>query len=542
MKRTAETLLMMFFPLAILAQSTTGNLEGWIFDASGAAIVGANVIATSPDLQGVRGISTDERGFFRLLALPSGKYTVKVRHLSYQPASFENVQIWLGKTTTLPEVKLQQASVEMAEVVVSGERPLVDPSSATSGANLLLQKFEVLPLGRDYRSITSILPHANQSYYGDDVNIAGATGSENRYFIDGHDVTNRYNGAGGTNLPYNFIREVEVKTSGYEPEYRGSLGGIVNVVTYSGGNDFSGQAFGFFTNSDFGGQQRLAANEAPKGAFSQYDFGAAVGGPIVNDRLWFFGAFDPSYRNEDIRIPGLGYYPDQSKALIFAGKLSWKVSDALDISATVLGDPTTGKAVGGAWFWGHYTPSSAANADAYLVDVTSGGYSAQIEARHMTNQNLMFEGSLSWTTRRQRYLPSTETGSAEPYFYDAVTGMASGGTGEHVDLKTSIPDAKLSGTALFGHHTLKAGIEYLQSRIDNINTYVRVNKYNDTDYVAAHFDLSGKAWDDMPCAYVQDSWAISRNLRVVGGLRWDGLFVTASNGQLVSRAVRQFQP
>jgi hypothetical protein len=542
MKSTASFLLLVFAPLTVLAQSTTGNLEGWIRDASGSAIVGANITVTSPDLQGVRGTSTDERGFFRLLALPSGKYTVRLLHVSYQPAVFEKVQIWLGKTTTLPEVKLEQGSIEIGEVVVSGERRLLDPTSATSGANLTLEKFEVLPLDRNYRSIASLVPGADQSFYGDEINIAGATGAENRYFIDGHDVTNWYSGVGGTNLPYNFIREVEVKTGGYEPEYRSSLGGTLNVVTYSGGNEFSGQAFGFFTNSDFSGEPQLAANQPPNGAFSQYDYGVAVGGPIVKDKLWFFAAIDPSHRDEDKRVPGLGYYPAEAQALTFAGKLSWKASEELDITATVLGDPTTEKSVGGPWFWGHYSPSSALNPDPFLVDVTRGGYSAQIDLRDVASPSLILQGSLAWTTWRQQYLPSTERGAEEPYFYDGVTGSASGGTGEHVDITTSIPEVTFSSTALFGNHTVKAGLEYRRPLVDNINTFVRIEKFDDTTYTRYQFDLSGKAWNHVLSAFVQDSWTIDRHLRVVGGLRWDGEYVMASNGEPVIHILRQFQP
>lgn len=542
MKSTTSLLLLLFAPLSVLAQSTTGNLEGWIRDAGGSAIVGTNVTVTSPDLQGVRGISTDDRGFFRLLALPSGMYLVKLQHVSYQPATYENIHIWLGKTTTLPEVRLQQSNVEMAEVVVSGERPLLDPTSATSGANLSIEKIDVLPLDRNYRGIASIVPGANQSYYGDEVNIAGATGAENRYFIDGHDVTDWYNGVGGTNLPYNFVHEVEVKTGGYEPEYKSSLGGTINVVTHSGGNDFSGQAFGFFTNSNFAGQHLLAANEPPKGTFSQYDFGLAVGGPILRDRLWFFTAFNPSYRNDEARIPGLGYFPDELRALTFAGKLSWKASDELDITATLLGDPSTEKAVGSAWFWGHYSPLSAAYADPFLVDVTRGGYSAQIEVRDVVSPSLILQGSLSWTTRRLRYLPSTDRGAAEPYFYDGVTGTASGGTGEHVDIKTSIPVVKFSSTALFGDHAIKAGIGYQRPLIDNINTLFSIRKRSDTDYRVSRFDLSGKAWVHTLSAFLQDTWMITRDLRIAGGLRWDGEFVVASNGELKMRLLRQFQP
>jgi hypothetical protein len=541
MKRTAAVLLTLFSPLTVLSQSTTGNLEGWVLDTTGVAITGAGIAVTSPDLQGIRGISTDERGFFRLLALPSGKYTVKIRHVSYQPATFENVQIWLGKTTTLPAVRLQQTSVEMAEVIVSGERPLLDPTSTTSGANLPIEKFDVLPLDRNYRSIASILPNANQSYYGDGVNIAGATGVENRYFINGNDVTDEFNGVGGTNLPYNFIREIEVKTGGFEPEFKSSLGGVINVITYSGGNDFSGQVFGFTTNSTFAGEQRLAPSQAPKGSFAQYDFGLAVGGPIVRDQLWFFCAYDPSYRNEDVRIPGLGYYPDQIKTQTFAGKLTWRATDAFDMTATFLGDPSTRKAVN-AGFWNHHLGLGAGNADPFLEDITTGGYNVQIEAKHVASQSLLLQGSVSWTTSDRKYMPSTAQGAGQPYFYDGVTGIASGGTGERVDIRTTILGAKFSGTALFNDHVVKVGGEFREVLLDNINTYSRILKNSDTDYAVLDINQSGKIRNHVPSIYVQDSWSVSNSLRVTGGLRWDALFLIASNGNLATRVLPPIQP
>jgi hypothetical protein len=479
MKRSAALFLLLIVPFAAFSQSTTGNLEGWVVDSTGAAIPGASITVVSPDLQGMRGISTDEQGFFRLLALPSGKYKVKVQHISYQPVAFENVQIQLGKTTAIPAMKMQQTSVEMAEVVVSGQRPLVDPATATSGVNLSHENFELLPIDRNYRSIASVAPHANQSYYGDEVNIAGATGVENRYFVNGNDVTDMSNGMGGTNLPYNFIREIEVKTGGFEPEYKSSLGGIINVITYSGGNDFSGQVFGFYTGSNFGGKQRLAPTDPPRGSLTQYDFGVALGGPIEKDRLWFFAAFNPSYRNRDVEIPGLGTFPDRLNSQTFAGKLSWKASDVLDIDATILGDPTTNKSVNGG------SPPAilnALNADPFLSDVSSGGYNVLIDARDVAIKNLILQSSLSWTRRIEKSVPSTGRGAAELYYSDNVTGTVSGGTGWTSDATTSILGAKFSGTAMVGDHAVKAGIEYREIAFDDFSDHTILYKNADTSF------------------------------------------------------------
>ena len=89
----------------------------------------------------------------------------------------------------------------------------------------------------------SLLPQSNLSYYGDGVNIGGATGFENKYFVDGVEVTDPLLGVSSTYLPYNFIKEVEVKAGGYEAEFQSALGGVINVVTNSGTNQFHGSVF-----------------------------------------------------------------------------------------------------------------------------------------------------------------------------------------------------------------------------------------------------------------------------------------------------------
>ena len=539
MIRSAVAVLLFHIPRVLFAQVTTGNIEGRVTDTTGAAIIGANVTLSSPDLQGVRGISTGEQGFFRLVGLPIGKYSVTVQHVSYRPVTLENVQIRLDKTTALPDLIIQQSTVALPDVIISGQRPLLDPSTATSGANLPHENFDVLPIDRNYRNIVSLAPHANQSYYGDEANLAGATGTESRYFVNGNDVTDMTNGMGGTNLPYNFIRELEVKTGGYEPEYRSSLGGIINVVTYSGGNEFSGQVFGFYTNSNLGGKERQAPTDPPKGSFTQYDFGLALGGPILKDGLWFYAALNPSSRTEDIEIPGLGKYPDQLRTQTFAGKLSWRASDVFDLSATVVGDPTTEKAVNrGA----SPAVSSAATADPFLETISSGGYNVLVDARDVASENLVLQGSLSWATRKQKYEPSSGILPPEQKYFDYVTQTASGGTGIYRDDQTSILGAKVSAIAMVGDHAVKAGMEYREIVLDTRYTNDFLFKTSDTSFAHHTEGSSGTIRNRVPSLFIQDSWSVNRYLRIAGGLRWDGLFIIASNGELATRILRQYQP
>ena len=144
----------------------------------------------------------------------------------------------LGRTTAIPAVQLAAPGSLVEHVKVVGKAPPIDPTSTTTGGNVSAALFSNLPVQRDYQSVATLLPNVSASYLGDPVNFGGATGFENRYFVDGIDVTDPSRGRGGTVLPPDFIQEVEVKTGGYEAEYRSALGGMVNVVTPSGRIDF----------------------------------------------------------------------------------------------------------------------------------------------------------------------------------------------------------------------------------------------------------------------------------------------------------------
>jgi carboxypeptidase family protein len=524
----------------IRAQEVTGNLEGRVLDSKGTPISGVTASVTGASLQGERGISSDNDGFFRLLSLPSGRYTLQLRHLAFLPKAIHDVRIRLGTTTTVGDAVLEESTVDMPEVVISGHRPLLDPLSTTSGANLDRQEFEVLPMERNYRSIATILPHANQSYFGDEVNIAGSSGLENRYFVNGNEVTDAMQGLGGINLPYNFIREIEVKTGGYEPEYKSSLGGILNVVTYSGGNDFSGQVFGFFTNNNFGGEQRLASTEPPKGAFAQYDIGFTLGGPILRDELWFFGAYSPLSRNEDIKLPGLSFYPDEQRTHSFAGKLTWKAADALDISATLLGDPTTRNVVGAGFGVG--TVLNMVNPDPFLYLHTTGGYGVFIDAQHRTGKNLYLQGSLSFIDGQNKSEPRTEAGK-EPFYLDYATSTASGGFGGFWNTTNTVIEGRLSATLISDQHEIKTGVAYREVAAKSEGQIYDIFKFDDATYLSLlNIAGGGTIKNRVPSAFIQDVWSLSRSLRITGGLRWDGLFIIAPNGQLTSRVLGQHQP
>lgn len=328
------------------AQETTGQLQGRVLDPDDLPIPYVNVLVTGPALQGARGCLGAQNGSFIFLALPVGTYRLQISHVAYEGATIENVRIQLGQTTSLTDVQLRMKTLETETIVVVGKAPLLDLTSTEGGGVLNTRSYEALPFARDYRSIAVLLPQANTSFLGDETNYVGGTGLDNCYFIDGIDVTDPYLGITGTRLPYNFVEEVEVRTGGYEAEYRSSLGGIVNAVTYSGSNRMTGQAFGFFVNNRFTGDTRQSFADPSKGGFAYYDVGFGLGGPIKKDALWYYAAYNPTFAREEVEVSSHGLHDDETTTHSFAGKLTWRSSPRNTLVLTLLGDPTKRFAVG----------------------------------------------------------------------------------------------------------------------------------------------------------------------------------------------------
>jgi hypothetical protein len=542
-KALIVTLIVLFCTTNLSAQEITGKIEGRILDDVGNAVAFANVVVSGPSLQGNRGVMSTVDGDFGLFRLPAGPYSITISHVSYQTLVIENVIVYLGTTTALNDIGLKTKVYETPEVIVSARRPLVDATSTAIGANLLKEDIEALPLERDYRKVTTLLPQSNQSFFGDEVNFSGATGLENRYFIDGVDVTDPYRGVTGTSLPYNFIKETEVRSGGYEAEYRSSLGGVVNAVSYSGSDEFHGQLFGFFANNNFAGDPRFGSLEPRTGDFAQYDVGFGVQGPIKKEKLWFYAAYNPRYQTEDVEVPGTDYYTDESLSHIFAGKLTWKASEKSNVALTVFGDPGSRESVGETFFMvSPGTPVTFENADPVLGDQKTGGINAALSGNYFVNDNLILDASLSVISRQDYLQPLTERGREQARFIDLETGTVSDGFASRVDNKSLQVTAEASGTVILGDHMLKAGAAYRDNKLDIDFKHYEISRVSDTFYSDIQWLIDGTVHNRIPSVFVQDSWRIHDRLRLNAGIRWDKEFLVGSDGKVAQEINSEFQP
>src|SRR5215470_16329740 len=231
--------LLLFLAPGLVAQ-TTGSIEGTVTDQNGGLLPGVTVEATSPNLQGSRTATTGPDGRFRFAGVPPGAYKVTA-NLSGFGAVQKNATVTLDSTATV-NMQMQLATKE--SVTVSGEAPLVDTTSTTTGSNYSAKVIEKLPVSRNYADIIRSNPGVN-----------GATSVENQYIIDGVNTTNVIKGFQGKAINTEFIQEVEVKTGGYQAEYGRALGGVINVITKSGGNEFHGDAFGYYDSQGMKAKQ-----------------------------------------------------------------------------------------------------------------------------------------------------------------------------------------------------------------------------------------------------------------------------------------------
>ncbi len=521
------------------SQDITGSLTGQVSNTLGAAVTGVNISVQSDNLQGIKGTATDKNGFFRIIKLPPGIYKIRLSSVGFREVLIEDVQIILGKTTNLGEIKLKEEAVTLPEINVSGKRSVIDPVSTSYGGNINSKSFEQLPVDRNYVNIATLLPQANTSYYGDQPNIGGATGFENKYFVDGVEVTDPLAGRDGTKLPYNFIQEIEVKTGGYDVDNRSSLGGLINVVTYSGSNEFHGNVFGFYTSNKLAENQKYGSLDINQGDFSNYDFGFGVGGPIILDNLWFYAAYNPTFNNRHVEVPSFGTYVDKTLTNSLAGKLSWRALDNLNFIFTITGDPTQQDAVGRNV---NVPPPTLNNPDPYLQNIVGGGINYSLNGNYTIGENISVQGLVARVDRHDTGEGATERGRNEIFFIDDLNKVWSGGIGSSWDSFRHSNFGRVSTNILWGDHTLNVGVAYKTNAVNNIYDYHSIERYDSTYYGESIGKGFGEVSNRIPSVYIQDSWRIFPRLNVTAGIRWDGYSIIGSNGEVAQTVKSPLQP
>jgi len=330
------------------SQETTGGLQGTVKDPSGAVIPDASVTVTTPTLVGYKEVVSNSAGYYRFSNLPPGSYVVEAKAANFETFKRSGLIIEVGHLPTL-DITLKVGSNVTVVEVNADQAPQIDTTTVTTTTNITTDVIDYVPRGRSFQSVIQFAPAAsNEPLMGNQTtngsgsvspgngsnggaygySIAGGSDSENSYLVEGQETANIIGGYSHTNVPFDFIDEVEIKSSGVAAEYGGALGGVVNVVMKKGTAHYHGSLFSQYesqaldagpsANNIYDNNSSPSPNNwsgyiptysgvtdaAPQGYQYVEDHhsdvipGFLIGGPVLpfgsmRDRLFFIAGFDP---------------------------------------------------------------------------------------------------------------------------------------------------------------------------------------------------------------------------------------------------------
>jgi hypothetical protein len=537
-------------------ETTTGSITGQVVDDQGAAVPGATITITSD--RGSQSLVSDQDGRYFAPYLIPGLYSVRVELTGFSPVERRDVDVRLGQRSGLDFALKLGGLNETIEVV--GTAPVVDTASTTAGGVLDSSELGRLPVGRNFTQTLYLVPGVSDSSGVGQANpsISGASGLENAYVVDGVNITNSgFGGVGtysivfgslGTGVTTDFIKETQVKTAGFEAEYGQATGGVVNIVTQSGSNTLHGSVFGYFSPPQLEADYKQL--QTPNGTVNttgrrNTDFGVTLSGPIVPNRLFFFGSFNPQYQRQTLVAPegfplrSLGEVDRDRRSLAYAGKLTWQVNPSHRINASAFGDPSHGD-VGPQ----RNTALTAAN-NTRFSELKYGTYSETVRYDGIIQPNWLVEASVAraqnsldelpqvdeWAVIDTTVTPTARTGGIG--FYDK------GGNGVNTQYQ-------LKSTHIFhaaGQHQVRYGglfedisfqrdFSYTGPTFTLANGVVTRTGANVTvtpDPVfgriyrvgGANFGPSPDTTQKYLSFFLQDTWQVGKHLTLRPGVRWE---------------------
>jgi hypothetical protein len=561
------------------SQATTGVIEGTVFDPEGGVLPGATVTLLNTATNFEQVVTTGSEGRFRAVLLPLGPYRITVNLEGFANLVREGIDLSVGQTINLP-INLQLAGVEQ-EITVTAEAPVVETSRTEGSVRIDNAAVEGLPNnGRNFLDYTKLTPGVTivQGPDGDELSINGQKGIANNISVDGADFNNPFFGEqrGGQRPPFTFnleaVQEVVVVADGAPAEFGRSAGGFVNVVTKSGTNEIKGSGHVFYTDDSLSETPKNPdGSSAEEGDFDRTQGGFTLGGPLVQDKVFYFIAADAqrSTRTKQTNpnrmdprlvsfLAGIGL-PNENgpiertdDAEVALAKLDWQAS--ANHLVTFRYSYTNSEQVNGTFDvdqWGR-------SANGIEQDYSHAGTATVIST---LSSNLLNEVRAQYAKewRPRPYEGPNIPGQNRPFpdtailFNDDFTpngarwGMPFFLPVEYDDDRKQLTE---NLSYLRGNHSFKAGVEY--NEVASSQTFIGfangrfvflttsdfinyVNSNGASGTVLLYLQQAGVGNTSVeeagtqtitqkePAVYVQDSWRVRDNLTVDYGLRWEAL-------------------
>ena len=567
-------------PAILSAQVQTGTLQGTVKDQSEAVLPGVTVSVTSPGLQGTRETVTDGNGQFTLAALPPGVYRVRFELQGMAPVVQDNVVVPLGSTADINPTMSLGTLTEVVNVTAQTSNALVVP---TGQSNMTARELNTIPVGRTPMRIAELAPGlTDNTPNANQLTISGGFAYDNVFLLDGVDLNDNLFGTANNVYIEDAIEETQVMTSGISAEYGRFSGGVINMITKSGGNTFSGSVRLNFTNPSWSNESPLqkSRNQTNPDTLSKFLEGT-FGGPIFRDRVWFFtaGRRERSSLNVLTMNTNIPFEPKT-------------VNDRYEIKIT--GTPVNNHTIQGSFIDNDTAQLGRASINNTLsLDTTVLVDAFQPNKLFVANYNGVLGSRVLLSGQYSRKDWQIQLGGASTALVDSpfrARGVAAGtaiGQHYHAPFFSALDpedrnNSQYSGSIAYflttrssGSHNLKAGVENFTSSRVGGNSQSATNYVFQSDYLitggATQLDAQGRLiplfvpgvsrvqnWLPTPGAtmdlttlsfYVQDRWAAGDHFSFDLGVRFEtanseatGDIVGADTHSIVPRLGLTYDP
>jgi hypothetical protein len=538
---------------------TSATLGGRVEDERGAAVGGANVVATNLDTRQQRTTTSDEHGRYRFLSLPVGHYQLTAERAGFAPAK-RNLTLTIGQALDAP-LQLAVAGVAETVSVMESDVPVVEIARTQVAETILPHDTNTLPLnGRNYLDLALLVPGVSRTNTGSNqrfaetsavpgtgLSVAGQRNLNNSFVLDGLSANDDAADLAGTFYSQEVIREFQVITSGGITEFGRSSGGIVNIITQSGTNKFAGRLYGFARNQRFDARNPLSPQRDP---LTQAQYGLTLGGPVRRNRTFFFTNFEQTRRNDagvitisnanasaiNARLDATQYagariqtgiFPSGFDSTNLFGRLDHELTNTQRLTVRYSFydiESTNARSVGG------LNAVSRGSALDNRDQTLALAHVATLSAGALNEARFQF-------TRSRLDAPVNDEAGAPAV---NIAGVANFGTATFSPLARALDvfEATDAFTTQRGAHTFKAGAQFLLNRarvlfpgaLEGVYTFSSLANFQAGRYITFQQAFGAPSqFQSNPNLglFVQDEWRVRTNLTVNAGLRYDAQFLPA---------------
>jgi len=448
----------------------TGEIKGKVSDESGASLPGVEITAAGPSLQGTRTALSSKDGNFHFPLLPVGVYKITFKLQGFNTVIHENVIVRLGMVTSLDSI-MTMATLRQ-EIVVTAETPLIDKTSTDTSYYLSAADLEKIPTqNRTVVDVVKFTPGVT----GVRMNTRRGTATEgqpsfrgegeegNTWVVDGLAISGVRLKNSGMKLNFDSLDEIQVISDPFSPEFGSAYGGIINMVTKSGSNEFSGEFSLVFTDKSLQAarQKQLSVVSEPND-FSNANWYLDLGGPVLKDKLWFFFS-ENYYTNAERTTDGtIDYFfiPGGEKTTrnnnVFT-KLTYAINNNHNISLTAIYDKSFKQK-------GWTGIPELGEEKIYKDLIFRSNY------KGILNASTLIEAGLGFVNRKNLKTPTDGDLGPSQYFIEDLAQNIRNSYGNVTDnekrLDFNLKFTKYLETETFGHHEINLGFEYYNSSSD----------------------------------------------------------------------------